>query len=43
MSDAPPTTVEDMFVQTAGAVRTDGETGNVGGCSAPVIVIRNRP
>ena len=26
MPDAPPTTVEDMFVQTASAVRTDDGT-----------------
>jgi hypothetical protein len=26
MTDAPPTTVEDMFVQTASGVRTDGGT-----------------
>ena len=43
MPDAPPATVEDMFVQTAGAVRTDGKTMTLLGLTPHTIYFSDRP
>ena len=43
MPDAPPTTVEDMFVQTASAVRTDDGTMTLLGLTPHTIYFSDRP
>jgi hypothetical protein len=43
MTDAPPTTVEDMFVQTASGVRTDGGTMTLLGLTPHTIYFSDRP
>ena len=43
MTDAAPTTVEDMFVQTASGVRTDGGTMTLLGLTPHTIYFSDRP
>ena len=43
MTDAPPATVEDMFVQTASGVRTDDGTMTLLGLTPHTIYFSDRP
>jgi hypothetical protein len=43
MPAAPPTTVEDMFVQTASGVQTDGRTMTLLGLTPHTIYFSDRP
>ena len=43
MPAAPPTTVEDMFVQTVGGIRTDDETMTLLGLTPHTIYCSDRP
>ncbi len=43
MPDAPPATVEDMFVQTASGIRTDNGTMTLLGLTPHTIYFSDRP
>jgi len=43
MPDAPPATVEDMFVQTASGIRTDDGTMTLLGLTPHTIYFSDRP